>query len=135
MGAYEYAAGQDIAVSPSSLTFDDTAVGATTSLELVIANAGDQALSITAIALSDDTHFAVTVPALPATVTSGSHLTLTVDFTPAGAGLHNADLTISANDPDEALTGDRPFRHRSGRQPHHHGRRRHRGTDFAHPVR
>ena len=103
-GGYGEAADMNIEVSKSSLMFDDTAVGATASLDLVIANAGDQALSITAITLSDDTHFAVTVPVLPATFPSGSHLTLTVIFTPAGAGLQEADLTISTNDPDEALT-------------------------------
>lgn len=115
MGAYEYAAGKDISVPADSLDFGTTNIGTTASLDITLSNTGDQDLVVSDIALSDDSHYAVSHASLPITIAPAGEVSVTVDFTPTAVGQHDAQLNITSNDPDESplavdLTGTGAFR-------------------------
>lgn len=97
MGAYEYATGALIRVTPSQLDFVDTAQGGISSLDLVIENTGDLDLTLTGVIMTDTTHFGMAAIAVPYTVPSGESRTWTIEYAPEWTGNHTADLIITSD--------------------------------------
>ncbi len=78
-----------------------------------IGNYGTSALNVTSVSVTGGhaADFAVTPPALPASIAPGQVITFSVIFSPATAGLRSTTLRILSNDADEGtfdfpLTGD-----------------------------
>jgi hypothetical protein len=88
-------------VSPSPLSFSDTAVGASTGpVSLTLANGGDVDLSVQSLTLSgsNSSDFALASVTLPLTIAAKSSTTVGVTFTPGASGTRTASLTIASND-------------------------------------
>lgn len=84
-------------LSPASLSFTSQVVGTTSAAQaLTLTNSGDEALSISSIAISGD--FAET-NTCGATVPAGSSCTVSVTFTPNGSGTQSGTLTVTDNAP------------------------------------
>ena len=74
----------------------------TQAVAVTAANAGDVALAVAAMSLSDEVNFALAWDkGLPAAIGPGDSETATVTFDPTTAGPHSATLTIQSDDPDE----------------------------------
>ncbi len=100
-----------IASQPSSIDFGTTAPGSQVTRALEIDNLGDGPLLISALEISGDnaSFFSVTDPD-PAGLGAGSHVTVSVSYSPTSEGSHWARLTIhsDANNAPElvvSLTG------------------------------
>ncbi len=92
-------------VTPS-LT-DDTNFGSTTTLTNIvktftIQNTGTANLTVSNVALSTGSVFAIGGITLPATISAGSSTTFTVTFNSASAGTFNDVVTITNNDSNES---------------------------------
>ena len=88
----------DIAVTESSLSFSETFVGYSDSLELSIENSGTDTLSVTSIAIDNDVF---TLSHSSATIIAGEALMLGIDFNPISAGDFSGTITIVSNDADQ----------------------------------
>jgi len=95
-----------IGLYPSTLTFPDTAVGSTSSLNVTVSNPATGQLAISSIAISSG--FTQTNNC-PATLASGSSCTITVSFSPSSIGAATGSVTITDSSPTSpqsiALTG------------------------------
>ena len=92
--------------APASVAFGSVRVAnaavLTASQVITIGNNGDAGhdLSITNLAISGSSDFTITAqPSLPATVAATGSITVTVQFNPSAAGLENASLDITSDDP------------------------------------
>ncbi len=100
-GAGVAAPAPSIALNPASLSFGTVTVGGSASLTAQVQNSGTAPLTVTAIALctspATSPEFGWS-PAAPFTVAAGGSSTLTVTYTPTGAGADSGCLGISSND-------------------------------------
>jgi hypothetical protein len=90
-----------LTVSPGSLSFGRQAAGTTGAAQTVtLRNTGEQPLSIESIGLAGTSaaNFAISGDSGEATLAPGEARTVQVTFTPSGAGLVDAQLTIQHND-------------------------------------
>jgi hypothetical protein len=103
-----------VTLTPTSLTFPSTAVGATSAAQTItVKNSGSGVLTIFGISITgtDYSSYAgsTTCPASPATLAAGSSCTVSITFTPAATGTLTAQLDIyddAVNSPQTAgLTG------------------------------
>src|SRR3954470_8016635 len=97
------AAGSDVTLSPTALTFADRAVGTTAEAQSVrLTNTGDGPLTISNVhidgAEAADFGQSIDCPVNPDVLAVGSSCTIYVSFTPHGAGSRSATLAI-ATDP------------------------------------
>ena len=88
------AAGQ-LAVSPTSLSFGNVAVGSSASLNGSL-NASGASVTVTSASLSNG-EFVLSGISLPATIPAGQSATFTVIFTPGASGGASASLSFSSN--------------------------------------
>ncbi len=88
------AAGQ-LAVSPSSLSFGNVAVGSSSSLSGSL-NASSAPVTITSASLNNS-EFVLSGISLPVTLAAGQSTPFTVTFTPQATGATSASLTFSSN--------------------------------------
>jgi subtilisin family serine protease len=97
----------DIAVAPTSLTFDPLFIGKNVSKTLVVSNPGTDMLTVSSAVSSYPDY---TVDTTSFTLAPRASQNVVVTFAPASAGALPATLRITSNDPDEgvvevALTG------------------------------
>jgi hypothetical protein len=87
-----------VAIAPDSVDFGTLVNGQTATRTIAVANTGNAALSVTAIALSGAgaAQFRVN-PAAGAVAVGGQPLTVTITFAPTTDGLKTADLTLTHN--------------------------------------
>jgi hypothetical protein len=88
------AAGQ-LAVSPTSLSFGNVAVGSSASLNGSL-NASGASVTVTSASLNNS-EFVLSGISLPATIPAGQSATFTVIFTPGASGGASASLSFSSN--------------------------------------
>ena len=86
----------EITTSASSVSFDNTALGDSSTIDLTISNTGTGTLSVTNITSSDANFHARPTTLSLATGASG---TVTLVFKPASVGEKNTTFTIYSNDP------------------------------------
>jgi len=84
-------------VTPASLDFGSLTVGQTSDRSLTVRNIGGAILSISSFNATNP-QFALTSPALPATVAPQGQQSLSFRFTPASAGAHAGTVTLTTND-------------------------------------
>ena len=89
--------GPFIIVSPASLTFGSITVGQTQDLTLNVTNAGQSALTVSALNVTGS--FSVVSPAAPFTVASNASTSVTVRFAPKTSGSQTGSLAVVSNDP------------------------------------
>ncbi|UTF54821.1 Ig-like domain-containing protein [Natronosalvus rutilus] len=93
----------DVTVSPTSIDFETVLVGSTTTATVSVSNDGNASLSFGGTQLVGPSADAYAVTAGNGTTTipaDGSH-DVTVEFGPTEAGLADASLVVSTDDPDE----------------------------------
>jgi hypothetical protein len=90
-----------LAVSPSSLSFGNLAVGSSASLNGSLTASG-ASLTITSASLNNS-EFALSGISLPATLTAGQSTPFTVTFTPQASGATSASLSFSSNASDSSI--------------------------------
>jgi hypothetical protein len=90
--------GTEVTLVPSSLTFGSVPIGQTASLQTVLTNVGNTAMTITAITIvgTDAGDFSETYNC-GKTLGAGKSCTITVTFIPQAVGLLNADVSVSDN--------------------------------------
>jgi Abnormal spindle-like microcephaly-assoc'd, ASPM-SPD-2-Hydin/Cep192 domain 4/HYDIN/CFA65/VesB-like, Ig-like domain len=88
-----------IQLSSTSLSFGSTVVGTNTSQALIVTNTGSATLSITQVAQTGSTSFALSGYSLPLSVNAGQHTTITVAFVPTAAGAVSGSISITSNAP------------------------------------
>ena len=86
-----------IAIAPSSLVMDSTAVWATSQKNFTISNPGGAALSVTGIAVNGTDAGQFSVSPSVAAISPSASQTFTVSFTPASVGTKSAAVTITHN--------------------------------------
>jgi len=90
------APGQIVAV-PSPLAFGNVSTGTASTLSLVINNpVGAQSVTISDVAISGDAFSLASPPVLPATLTAGQNLTLSVTFTPSANGNFSGNIAVTS---------------------------------------
>jgi sugar lactone lactonase YvrE len=101
-----------VSVSPSSLAFPATTVGATSVLDLTISNSGTKTLTVTAAisgaGAADFTVLTTTANTCQSGVAAGKTCTLPMQFAPKAVASYAATLTLTTNggaNPVIALTG------------------------------
>ena len=87
-------------VDPNQLAFGDVIVNQSRALTLTLRNSGTGPLTITTLA-SNNPVFAVTSPALPLAILSGTPVDIQIRFNPSSANAYNSVLTISS----DSITG------------------------------
>ncbi len=87
-------------VEPNQLAFGDVIVNQSRALTLTLRNSGTGPLTITTLA-SNNPVFAVTSPALPLVILSGTPVDILIRFNPSSANAYNSVLTISG----DSITG------------------------------
>lgn len=97
-------AGPALSLSGSSLSFGSVEVGASSSLTVQLQSTGASSLSVASVgrcatpASSPDFGWSTPTPA-PFGVAAGQSVTLTVTFTPSGAGAETGCLVVTSDDP------------------------------------
>lgn len=89
-----------VSVSPTSITFADTAIGSTSSPKSVtLSNNGSTAISISSIAITgtNASDFAITSKSCGSTLISASSCSATMTFTPSATGTRTASLVFTDN--------------------------------------
>ena len=97
--------GDSSASAADHTEFADAAIAATSSRTFTINNLGSGALTLgaNAVSITNDSAGVFSVSDQPATsIASSGTDTFTVDFTPDGAGVFNALVSIANDDPDES---------------------------------
>ena len=95
-------AGSDLSTG-GAIDFGNTNLGTTTSLTFAVNNAGDSALTLGQVAVSDSQANEFSVTAQPATtLAAAGGTTFEISFTPAANGARSATLTLSNSDSDES---------------------------------
>jgi hypothetical protein len=89
-------------VTPSSLTFANTTVGASTNLTLSLANTGTAPVNHIALSITGD--YTATRPCSASTLAPGASCAVTVAFTPTATGARTGSLTITSSDPSSPIT-------------------------------
>jgi parallel beta-helix repeat protein len=102
----------DIAVSPSTLSFDTVTVGDSTTANVTVTNTGGATLNVSATEIGgpNASAFTLTDSGAPFSLAPGESHNVTVQFAPDSSGEKTSTLTIESTDPDEptvavALTG------------------------------
>ena len=86
-----------IGVSPSSISFGNQTIGATSaSQNLTVSNTGQIALSVSQVTTSPS-QFAYTGPTAPYQIASGASVTYQISFTPAAAQSYSGSLNVTSN--------------------------------------
>jgi hypothetical protein len=88
--------------NPSSLSFGDTLLGASTSLTLSLTNNGTAPVS--GISLGTLSDYAITKPCSVTALAPGATCTITLTFTPKAAGARPGSLTVTSSDPGSPMT-------------------------------
>jgi hypothetical protein len=88
--------GPRVAVSPTSLNFGNVTLGQTSTQGVQLTNNGNADLIVN-VATASGNGFGITGLSLPATVTAGQSLSLTVHFAPATAGSVTGSITFTDN--------------------------------------
>jgi hypothetical protein len=85
-------------ISPGSLEFGATAIGASRELPLTITNAGNAELTIASLTISN-ARFAIVPAVSTLRIAAGAQQQITVRFSPTAAQSESGSLTIASNDP------------------------------------
>ncbi len=88
--------------TPSSLAFANTAVGASASLTLSLANTGTAPVNQLTLSITGD--YAITKPCSATSLAAGASCAVTITFTPTAAGASPGSLVITSSDPSSPLT-------------------------------
>jgi len=101
--------GGRLSTNPTSIDFGKVAVGSTSSQDVTLSNSGDASVTISQADITG-AGFSVSGLALPATLSAGSSLVISVRFSPAAAGSVTGSLTLvsdATNSPTSlALAGE-----------------------------
>lgn len=86
------------------LAFAEIDVGATDSIDVVVANEGDGPLTLDDVSITgaDTPHFSLAFAGPLEPIAAGESITLTAVFAPGNGGLKRATLSIDSDDADEA---------------------------------
>ncbi|MCI0451973.1 MAG: choice-of-anchor D domain-containing protein, partial [Candidatus Latescibacteria bacterium] len=90
----------DIQVTPLALDYGPVFIGAVSNQALEIRNTGTDVLTVSSIVT---THGDYTTSAANAVVAPGTSQVITVSYAPTATGINNATLTLTSDDPDEAI--------------------------------
>lgn len=94
----------DIDVSPTTLSFTTVTIGSESSQTLIVQNLGTAAMTISAINSCPETSTEFSWPqGAPFTLQAKTAMTLSVIYAPLDAGTDTGCLSISSDDPDEAM--------------------------------
>jgi len=85
-----------VSVVPASVAFGNVPVGVSNTQTLTLKDSGNANLIISQTTVTG-TGFSISGPALPATVTPGNSVALTVRFSPAAAGARSGTVGIASN--------------------------------------
>jgi subtilase family serine protease len=97
--------GPTVTVSPTSLTFANTVVGATSAKKPVtLTNTGTSTLDISSIATSGDFSLTTSTKPCGSTLAAGKNCKIEVTFTPTQVGARSGQLTITDNSPSSPQT-------------------------------
>lgn len=89
----------NMSVSPASLAFATVNVGTNKTMTATIANTGTASANVTSLTLTGALDFSlVGAPAAPFAVAAGGSTTITVRYTPVGAGADSGSLAIATSD-------------------------------------
>ncbi|MFQ6092081.1 MAG: choice-of-anchor D domain-containing protein [bacterium] len=99
---HEVEAQPDIAPSDTSHDFGSVGVGLSSDWDLILANRGDAALTISSVT-PNLAEFTVSHPSFPRTVAPGGSLSVSVVFRPSGLGSFSGVVEVVSNDPDQGL--------------------------------
>jgi len=86
-----------ILFSPAQLSFGTIAVGATSTQNLKITNAGAGTLTVSQLNFTGDDVFSVSGVSFPISIGAGKSATVAITFTPTGSGSFTAALSANSN--------------------------------------
>lgn len=92
-----------LTISPASLNFNNVTVGQTSSQNVTLTNSGNASLTINLATLSG-TGFGMTGLALPKTITPGSNISFSVQFTPTSTAGASGSILFTDNAPNSPQT-------------------------------
>jgi hypothetical protein len=92
-----------LSLANASIDFGSVVAGSTKTLTVTATNSGSAAVTLNGATVSS-ANFVVTAPSFPATIAAGQSATLTVAFTPNGAGSFTATVTITSDASDPTAT-------------------------------
>jgi len=95
----------NLSLANASVDFGSVVAGTNKTLTVTATNSGSAAVTVNS-ATGSSSNFVVTAPSFPATIAAGQSATLSVAFTPNGAGSFTATVTIASNasDPTAAIS-------------------------------
>lgn len=93
----------ELMATPTDITFGETYIGFPNSAEVTLTNPGTDDLLISAISLSDEVNYSLSVGNQEMVIPPGQSEQFTVMHDPFSAASHPAQLTISSNVPDEVV--------------------------------
>lgn len=96
---------ESLTASPTSLSFGPVAIGANTSLSVVLTNARSWKEKISGLQTTGSSNFSVSGPALPMVLAAGQSVTLSITFAPQSAGTTGGNLFIGGPDLSIPFTG------------------------------
>ena len=91
----------DIDVFPTTLSYGQVMIGASSSLSATISNVGTADLDLDSVAVVNAPEFTITVDPSYQTLVPGASTTLEVTYTPVNPGTDTGLVEIWSNDPDE----------------------------------
>jgi hypothetical protein len=97
-------AGETVTATPPSLAFGNVAVGAGSTVPVVLTNAGTSAVTLSSLQTTGSA-FSVSGANFPLTLAAGKTLKLTATFTPQAAGLASGSAFVSGPSLTVPLTG------------------------------
>ncbi len=105
LGAYEFAMGPAVTLSPPNLAYGSRLISTSTSLPTTLTNSGGSTLSIASIGITGTNagDFSQTNTCGP-TLAAGANCTITVKFSPTATGARTASVSISDNAPNSPHT-------------------------------
>jgi uncharacterized protein (TIGR03437 family) len=92
---------QDWQLTPATVDFGSVGSGQTSNETVLIFDDGTADLQVSSMSISNS-HFQITSPSTPYTVSAGTQQPIVIQFTSDGSGQQNGTLTISSNDPTHA---------------------------------
>ena len=92
----------NIGISVSSYNFGEIEVNASSDFNLILSNLGNTALSVESV-VSDSEDFQIISPVFPQNIAPEDSIVISVRFSPSSEEDYSGILTVTSNDPDQAV--------------------------------
>jgi Abnormal spindle-like microcephaly-assoc'd, ASPM-SPD-2-Hydin len=89
----------NLVLSSTSLSFGSVSAGSSKTLTVTAGNSGSKSVTLSSAAISTK-YFSLMAPSLPAVISPGQNLTLTLQFSPNASGTFNATIAFTSDAAD-----------------------------------